>query len=49
MDSIVDVEYHVSRANMERLLKVGCLVIQPYKNGKKYSIRVPFSIFAQMG
>ena len=49
IDSIVDVEYHVSRANMERLLKVGCLVIQPYKRGKKFSVRVPFSLLAKLG
>ena len=35
IDGVVEVEYHVSRRNMERLLKVGCLVIQPYKGGKK--------------
>ncbi len=46
LDSIVDVEYHVSRANMERLLKVGCLVIQSYKRGKKYSVRIPLGLLA---
>lgn len=49
IEGVADVEYHVSRANMERLLNVGCLVIQPYKRGKEFSVRIPFGLLAKLG
>ena len=36
---IKDVEYHVSRRNLERLLSVGCIVFQPYRKG--FGVRIP--------
>ena len=40
LNGIVDVEYHVSRKNLERLLSVGCLVFTPYKKG--FGVRIPY-------
>ena len=40
LQGIADVEYHVSRQNMERLLKVGCIVFQKYKKG--FGMRIPY-------
>lgn len=39
VNGIRDVEYHVSRQNMERLLAVGCIVFQPYRKG--FGVRIP--------
>ena len=49
IDGIADVEYHVSRANVERMLEVGCMVIQPYKRGKRFTIRIPFELLDKLG
>ena len=40
LQGIADVEYHVSKQNMERLLKVGCIVFQKYKKG--FGVRIPY-------
>lgn len=40
LHGIVDIEYHVSRKNMERLLAVGCIVFQRNKRG--FFVRIPF-------
>lgn len=39
LEGIEDVEYHVSRSNMEMLLSVGCVVFQRYKKG--FGVRIP--------
>ena len=40
LQGISDVEYHVSKQNMERLLRVGCIVFQKYKKG--FGMRMPY-------
>lgn len=40
LNGIEDVEYHVSRRNLERLLSVGCLVFTPYRKG--FGVRIPY-------
>ena len=40
LQGIADVEYHVSKQNMERLLKVGCIVFQKHKKG--FGVRIPY-------
>ena len=40
LQGIADVEYHVSRQNMERLLRVGCIVFQKYK--RVFGMRIPY-------
>ena len=40
LQGIADVEYHVSKQNMERLLKAGCIVFQKYKKG--FAMRIPY-------
>ena len=40
LNGIRDVEYHVSRMNLERLLSVGCIVFQPYRKG--FGVRIPY-------
>ena len=39
LSGIRDVEYQVSRQNMFRLLRVGCIVIRP--NGNGFAVRIP--------
>ena len=41
LNGITAVEYHASRRNLERLLSIGCVVIQ--KDRKGFSIRIPFN------
>lgn len=41
LEGIVDVEYHVSRASMVRLLSVGCVVFQRYRKG--FGVRIPYA------
>ena len=40
LQGIADVEYHVSKQNMECLLKVGCIVFQKHKKG--FGVRIPY-------
>jgi len=40
LEGIQDVEYKVSRNNMESLLSVGCIVFQRYRKG--FGVRIPF-------
>ena len=40
LNGVTSVEYHVSRHNMERLLRVGCAVVQRDKKG--FYVRIPF-------
>ena len=40
LQGIADVEYHVSKQNMERLLRVGCIVFQRYRKG--FGVRIPY-------
>ena len=41
LSDVTAIEHHVSRANMERLLRVGCAVV---RNGgrKRYEVRIPY-------
>ena len=41
LSGIRDVEYHVSRRNILRLLSVGCIVFQKYRKG--FGVRIPTS------
>ena len=41
LNGVRDVEYHVSRRNIERLLSVGCIVFQKYPRG--FGVRIPSS------
>ena len=41
LNGITDVEYHVSRKNFERLLRVGCITIRP--SGRHFEMRIPWS------
>lgn len=47
LNGVTDVEYKVSKHNLERLLKVGCLVIQVSK-GRAF-VRIPFDSPAYHG
>ena len=41
LQGITDVEYHVSKQNMNRLLRVGCIVFQQYRKG--FGVRIPYN------
>ena len=47
LSGVTDVEYKVSKHNMERLLNVGCLVIQMVKG--RAHVRIPFNSPAYHG
>ena len=40
LQGIADVEHHVSKKNMERLLRIGCIVFQKYEKG--FGMRIPY-------
>ena len=41
LSDVTDVEYHVSRANMKRLLRVGCAVVRN-GGGRRFEVRIPY-------
>ena len=41
LSDVTTIEHHVSRANMERLLRVGCAVVRK-AGGRRYEVRIPY-------
>ena len=41
LSDVTAIEHHVSRANMERLLRVGCAVVRN-GGGRRYEVRIPY-------